>query len=192
VRTLIRIDIDDERMRHFTAAYLRSHTGQGMLRRDKSGSVIDHISVSHIQAQGVPLLDHDAIARASDLIREGFDLIEEPRLTLHDAITGYEASLPAVTRTAPAKAGWAVRAAQLHRLDAAYFDPWVAKIRKELLAIGGQAVSTVPAGGCPHQLCVPGVGADGFQRPAAGRRQRQRGRRPARSDRAGRPAVRSG
>jgi hypothetical protein len=44
---MIRIDIYDEILRYYVVAFLRSNTGQGLLRRDKSGSVIDHITVTH-------------------------------------------------------------------------------------------------------------------------------------------------
>lgn len=141
---VIRIEIDDERLRHYTVAFLRSHTGQELLRRDKSGSVIDHITVGHVEAQEVPLLDDTVIDCAADLIRESFELIEQARLTLADALHAYEAALPTPTRRAPAKRGWTLNAGQITgRLDAAPYNPWVDQVRNELLAAGGRPVSEV-------------------------------------------------
>ncbi|MDQ6807718.1 MAG: hypothetical protein M3065_22835 [Actinomycetota bacterium] len=141
---VIRIDIDDERMRHYTVAFLRSRTGQELLRRDKSGSVIDHITIGQVEAQEVPLLDAAVIDRAANLIRESFQLIEEARVTLADGLDAYEAALPSPARPAPAKEGWTVNASALTgRLDAAPYDPWVAQIRRELLEAGGKRVDEV-------------------------------------------------
>jgi hypothetical protein len=141
---VIRIEIDDERLRHYTAAFLRSHTGQGLLRRDKSGSVIDHITVGHVEAQEVPLLDDPIIDRVADLISRSFELVEEARLMLADGLDTYENALPNPRRDVPAKQGWTVNAGQLTgRLDAASYDPWVAQVRDELLACGGRPVSEV-------------------------------------------------
>jgi hypothetical protein len=141
---VIRIEIDDETMRHYTVAFLRSHTGQGLLRRDKSGSVIDHITVGHVEALEVPLLDPTVMERAAELIRESFALIEQARLTLADGLHAYEASLPGPPRASPAKEGWTITPGALTgRLDAAPYDPWVARIREELRAAGGRPVSDV-------------------------------------------------
>lgn len=140
---LIRIDIDDERLRYYTVAFLRSHTGQGLLRRDMGGSVIDHITVGQVEAQEVPLLDDTVIDRAADLIRQSFELIERARLTLADSLDSYEATLP--VRAAPVTSGnhcWTLNASQfIGRLDAAPYDPWVRQVRNELLAAGGRPVS---------------------------------------------------
>lgn len=141
---VIRIEIDDERLRYYTAAFLRSHTGQELLRRDKSGSVIDHITVGHVEAQEVPLLEDGVIDRVAALVSRSFQLVEQARLTLADGLAAYESVLPAPLRASPAKHGWTLTAKQLKgRLDAASYDPWVAKIRAELVACGGQPVRDV-------------------------------------------------
>jgi hypothetical protein len=97
---LIRIDIPDARMRHFTIAFLRSRTGQDLLRRDKSGSVIDHLSPAQVEAQEVPLLDDQVIDAAAEAIGRAFALTETARMELSDAIANYERRLPAPARPA--------------------------------------------------------------------------------------------
>lgn len=141
---MLRIEIDDERMRYYTLAFLHSLTGQGLLRRDKSGSVIDHITVGHVESQEVPLLATHTIDLASQLMQEAFTLIEEARTTLAAALADYDAALPQATRDPVSRTGWTVPADSfVDRLDAAPHDPWVQAIRDELLAAGGVAVSEV-------------------------------------------------
>jgi len=113
---VIRMQIDDERLRHYTVAFLRSHTGQGLLRRDKSGSVIDHITVGHVEAQEVPLLDDAVIDLAADLVLDSFELIEQARLTLAEGLANYEASLPSPARAVPAS--WGGRSTRARSLAA--------------------------------------------------------------------------
>lgn len=138
---LIRIEIGDLRLRYYVAAFLRSQTGQGLLRRDRSGSVIDHITVGDVEALEIPLLQDEVIDRASKLIGESFELIEQSRLTLAEGLQAYEASLPSPRREAPGKSGWTISASNFDgRLDAAPYDPWVHRVREELLAIGGKSV----------------------------------------------------
>ncbi len=135
---LIRIWVSDYRMRFYVAAYLLSSTGRALLRRDKSGSVIDHLSVPHIAAQEIPLLDDDLIDEVSEKVAEAFLLTEEARLELTEQLRAYEAQLPNPARTSAASKGWVVPFDKLSsRLDAACYDPWVAQVRNELLAAGG-------------------------------------------------------
>ena len=139
---VIRIEIDDERMRHYAIGFLRSRTGQGLLRRDKSGSVIDHITVGDIETQELPLFDDALIDQIANLVRESFQLVEQARLTLEGCLDAFEASLPAPQRVAQAKRGWTVNATQLKgRLDAASYDPWIANVRDEMVARGGRPIS---------------------------------------------------
>jgi hypothetical protein len=141
---VIRIDVDDEQIRYYLVGYLRSKTGQGLLRRDKSGSVIDHITVGHVEAQEIPMLSDRTIDRVASLIRRSFELTESARRTLADALASYEGSLPSPRRSSPAKSGWTVRASQIvDRLDAASYDPWVARVRAQLMKAGGRRVDEV-------------------------------------------------
>jgi len=139
---LVRIETGDERLRHYLLAFLQSRTGQGLLRRDKSGSVIDHITPEHVRAQEIPLLDDAQIEEAADLIARSFGLIEGARTELIDTLRAYEEGLPRPGRSGAAKSGWQVGSRSLSdRLDAASYDPWVAQVRQELLAVGGAPVA---------------------------------------------------
>lgn len=137
----IRITIDDARMRHFAYAFLHSSTGQGLLRRGKSGSVIDHISPAHIAAQELPLLSAGVIDAVAARIAESVRLVEEVRLQLERAVGDLEARLPPLDPDRPPKDGYTVRRSELTgRLDAVPYDPVVRSVRRELTALGGKPV----------------------------------------------------
>lgn len=40
-------------MRHYTVAFLRSHIGQKLLRRDRAARSSHHIIVGHVEAQEI-------------------------------------------------------------------------------------------------------------------------------------------
>jgi hypothetical protein len=141
---LVRIEIDDERMRNYVVGFMHSLTGQGLLRRDKSGSVIDHITDDHVAAQEIPLFDDSVIDTVADLIGRAYANVEAARSTLAHALEELEASLPHPERKRPAKLGFAVtRSSLTGRLDAASYDPWVERIRNGLTEMGGVAVREV-------------------------------------------------
>ena len=143
---LIRVKIDDPRMRHYAVAFLRSRTGQGLLRRDKSGSVIDHLAPAQIEAQEIPLVGDAVIDAAAAAIERSFTLTEAARIELAAAVESYESTLPSPTRDHKARLGWTVQARAISdRIDAAPYDPWVEQVRAELGAAGGQRVDTVAA-----------------------------------------------
>jgi len=141
---MIRIDIDDHDLRCYVLAYLQSETGQQLLTQGKTGSVIDHLSKAHIARVEIPLFEHEARAAITHAMSEAIRLREEARLTLDSALAQYEQSLPRAKRTKPEKEGWTIRAKQLTgRLDAAFYDPLVANVRKRLAAQGGLPVASV-------------------------------------------------
>jgi hypothetical protein len=139
---LVRIEVEDPRLRFYLLAFLKSPTGQGVLRRDKSGSVIDHISVEHVEDQEVPLLDGDAVDEVVESTQRASELIEGARMKLSGALRDYEAELPSPTRLAPSKGGWSIPFSEFSgRIDAAPYDPWIRQIQEELEAAGGMPVS---------------------------------------------------
>ena len=141
---MIRIDIKDEEIRHFVIAYLKSPTGQQLLRRDKSGSVIDHITTDHVSALDVPQLPSDVRSQAARAVGRAFHLREQARTALQTAREGYEASLPSPSREQAAWRGWTrTRKTLGDRLDAAFYDPLVDSIKIALLEAGGKLVSDV-------------------------------------------------
>lgn len=141
---MIRIDVDDEDFRYYVLAYLQSPIGQELLKRDKTGSVIDHISDSHVRVQDIPLLGTDVISLAADAMKKAVALREEARIVLDDIQTQYEQTLPMLRRDSPTKKGWTTRSVMLgQRIDAASYDPLAAQARKALQNAGGMCVKEV-------------------------------------------------
>lgn len=58
---MIRIEILDNTLRFYVFALLGTATGQMLLRKNKSGSVIDHITVGHVASLEVPMLPCETI-----------------------------------------------------------------------------------------------------------------------------------
>lgn len=159
---MIRISIDDETDRYYTLAFLRSRTGQHLLRGDLSGSVIDHITTEHVSAIQVPIIRaiHDKVA---GLTRAATKLRGEARLALHDAVERLNAKHPSEPKT-PYREGWTVRAALLGtRLDAAFHSVHVAGLREQLRGNGGIRLGDVadvqkPGGRYKTYYVGPGQG----------------------------------
>lgn len=63
-------------------AFLATPTGQELVRRDRNGSVIDHIGPDQLAALRYPLVDDKLRKRVSTLFREAFELREKGRLDL--------------------------------------------------------------------------------------------------------------
>ncbi len=136
---MIRLQIADERLRFYVLGCLATQTMQELLRRDKSGSVIDHLTPEHVASQQVPLLDDAAIDKVSQLMRQAVSRREEARLGLTSRQTTYEASLPSLPSVGQLREGWTARSAALaRRLDAAPVQPRVTQVRQSLLAAGGR------------------------------------------------------
>ncbi len=141
---MLRLEIDNEEMRYYTLAYLKSPTGQAMIRRSKTGSVIDHISVSHLAGQEIPLFDGPTFDDIVSRMKKAAKTREEARLALTELIAGYESGLPEIKRKNPLKEGWSDRSTSFDgRLDAAFYDPLVGQTRKKLLSMGGVPVRDV-------------------------------------------------
>ncbi|MFH1689909.1 MAG: hypothetical protein ABIE42_06685 [Candidatus Eisenbacteria bacterium] len=141
---MIRVRIADAEVRLNVLAYLQTQTAQHLVRRDKTGSVIDHISGSHLEAQHVPLLETRLRREVAEAMGRAVALREEARLGLAAAQTEYEDVLPNPTLTSPLRAGWSVQNHALGgRLDAAYHDPLVEAVRSALLSEGGVRVRDV-------------------------------------------------
>jgi hypothetical protein len=156
---MIRIEIDDPDLRAYALGYLQSDTGQQLLTQGKTGSVIDHLSIDHVAGVEIPLFDHDVRTAITQKMSEAIRLREEARLTLDEALTLYEESLPKAKRAKPEKEGWTIRAKELtDRLDAASYDPFVANVKKKMTANGGATVASVAKvlkpGGRPKTIYV--------------------------------------
>jgi hypothetical protein len=141
---MIRIDIDDKEALYYVFALLNSQLGRHMLRRNKTGSVIDHLDPVDLAVFQIPDLPSEQIRRISQMTLRAFELRENARLTLHRLITDYEAKLPPLIRTAQPKSGWTISSIHFRdRLDAAYYDPMISEIRAILTHQGGKHVADV-------------------------------------------------
>ncbi len=141
---MIRIEIDDEDQRLYVLAYLKSPLGQELLRRDMTGSVIDHLTDRHVAEQEIPFPAETIVAGVAAKMRRAFNLRERARRELNDLLEKFAANLPALKRAKPLAEGWTVRATKLvSRIDSAFYDPLVATARRQLQKLGSVAVRDV-------------------------------------------------
>ncbi len=69
----------------YIMAFLHTSTGRQLIRRDKNGSVIDHIDARQLRDLIVPLVDDALMQRCSRQFMEAGELREQARLTLDGA-----------------------------------------------------------------------------------------------------------
>jgi hypothetical protein len=135
---MIRIHVSDPGLRDYVLAFLNTPTAQALLRRDKTGSVIDHISPSHVAALEVPLFDERFRAQVGALLNRASQMREEARLQIRSVLDRYEQELPSPAGEEPRWSGWTQPSRSLFgRLDAACHDPFVVKTRRALSRAGG-------------------------------------------------------
>lgn len=140
---MIRVDVTSERLRYYVLAYLKSVIGQKYLRRDKTGSVIDHVTEDHIGQQEIPLPSDSVVDNVAKRMKAAIDLRERARQQLANELENYAVTLPQL-RDKTGFRVWTAKAKDFEgRLDAAYYDPDVRSIRKRLRANGGIPVSEV-------------------------------------------------
>lgn len=141
---MIRVEIEDETLRFYVLGLLGTRPGQQLLRKDKSGSVIDHITVDHVASLDVPMLPDSTVADVANRMREAVQLREAARLDLAAHQQSYEAALPAIPSASPTARGWSIAARELiGRIDAAPYTPAVRAVRKALQAKDGVRLGDV-------------------------------------------------
>lgn len=141
---IIRIEIDDESIRLYVLAYLQSEIGQNLIKRGKTGSVIDHVSDAHLAKINVPIIAEKAIEAVAKAMRHAIERRERARVFLDDLLRRYESELPSLSRPTAPQQGWTVSAKHIGtRLDAAFHDLLVKQLRKALQKMGGRAVKEV-------------------------------------------------
>lgn len=135
---MIRIEISDLAMRAYVLAFLKTPTGQALLRRGKSGSVIDHLTTADVAAIPIPLLPAGTRRRIVDRAERSVAAAAAARTRLAALLAAQEESLPLPTRGVRLQDGWTLRADSVRdRLDAAYYDPLVSAARSQVAAAGG-------------------------------------------------------
>jgi hypothetical protein len=142
---MIRVEIHDQTMRYYVLGLLGTRTGQQLLRKDKSGSVIDHITVEHVASLEVPMLPDQTIIEVADKMKRAVQLREAARLRLAEQQEAYEATLPAIHRTTRTSRGWSMLSREFtDRLDAAPYEPAVRAVRRVLKTRGGELLGIPP------------------------------------------------
>lgn len=135
---MIRVQVDDEALRYYLLTFMQTPTGQALLRRGKSGSVIDHLTVADVGAVPVPLINEPDRSRIAALAREGTAYVASARGGLTEALRQVTATLPARTGSTMGIRSWTATSSQAHdRLDVAHHDPIVVAAREAARSAGG-------------------------------------------------------
>lgn len=130
-------------------AFLASPTGQEAVRRDRNGSVIDHLGPEQLAALSYPLVADPLRSHVVKLFRQGFEKREKARLLLAHTQRAYlrhfslDATEPSIdARVAPRR--FTVHRRQLtDRLDAEPRAPRYAALRDRIREVGGCALSDI-------------------------------------------------
>lgn len=138
---MVRITVDDKAQRLYLLAFLRSRTGQSLLRSDRGGSVISHIGTEHVAALDVPFVDRLVDAIAED-VEVAVTLRGQARQVLHNAVDSLNAAYP--NPEASHHDGWTVKASNLFgRFDAAFHSERVTTARNLLTDASGPPLGDV-------------------------------------------------
>ena len=147
---LVRIWIDDKTVRHYVLAYLNSPTGQLLMRRSRSGSVIDHLTEKDVAQTRVPLLATAQMNSIARLVARSLRKLETSRSDLIALRTEMDARCPLEGRGTALNTGWSVSRRSIDdRLDVAWNDPFVRKVRVDVLASGGVRCGDVASADLP-------------------------------------------
>lgn len=136
---MVRIEIEDHSYRYYVLAFLKTAMGQALLRRGRSGSVIDHITANDVASVPIPLVSNESMDRTVQSIKWAMDQAAEARRTLLRVQAGLAENHPFPARATSLADGWSVNASGVAgRLDAAFHDPLVRAVQAELRRDGLQ------------------------------------------------------
>lgn len=139
---MIRVDIGEEDLRLYVLAYLQTPTGQALLRRGMSGSVIDHITVREVGDVPVLLPEGPAATAIIARMREAQADLSEARTTLGRLVDEMGQRFPMPSSAGLNRQGWTLRSRDVGgRLDAAFHDPLVRTVQAQLREAGAPAVA---------------------------------------------------
>jgi len=135
---MIRLEVDDDDTRWYLLAFLRTPTGQALLRRGKSGSVIDHITTADVESLPLPMVSKDIRTAIVNQMRKAGIGAASGRSRLRSVLTAQEAQLPTPARAPGYGSMWNSSSSQLRdRLDAAFYEPRIRAAREQISALGG-------------------------------------------------------
>lgn len=139
---LLRVRIEDEDKRLFAFAFLSSPSGQDLLRQDRTGSVISHLSAGQVGNQTIPVLDA-VFDKVVELTRAAHELRGGARRALSAAVAAVDAASPS-HMAKPLSRGWTVKASALNgRLDAAFHQSWLQDLKSSIADGGGVRLGDV-------------------------------------------------
>jgi hypothetical protein len=168
---MLRVKIDDMNHRMYALAYLSTPTGQSLLRRNKTGAVIDHLSPEDLSQVEVVFVPDSIMYCVINDIKQAVSRREKARLVLAESVAAFENSLPAPKRGNPLSRGWTQHTRSLtSRIDAAYYDPLVNQVQKELRSVGGSRCEASAAAFVPPRYIRNYVSAS-YGRPVMSGRQ---------------------
>ncbi len=139
---MVRIEVVATELRPYVLAFLKTATGQALLRRGKSGSVIDHITAADIASLPLPMVDAEVRRSVSERMSRGVLAAAAARAQLRALLDQQAATLPAPELSRPTREGWSQDAATLgDRLDAGFYEPRVVAARGQLADLGATSLS---------------------------------------------------
>ncbi len=157
---LVRIDVNAECAAGFLYTFLKSRTGQTLIRSCTYGAVIPHVEPEHLAE--IPIPDppfelkrriHDLIVQSYELRDESNDLLDEAERLLIDAL-----ELPPIDRFQSKGMGFSVKLSNIfasRRLDASYHVPIVDRI-VEHLKLHAAELTTVGDRRISRKVILPG------------------------------------
>lgn len=147
---MIRIEIQDEDTRFFILAYLQTDVGQSLLRRKKSGSVIDHLAVADVRNIPIPVLDTAVAKNVIRMVQDAVYMRQAGRRGLQKALDELRPEHRVSNFPGSRWESWTVHARELSdRIDAAFYSPHVTAGRERLrqsegTELGELAVAHLP------------------------------------------------
>src|SRR5262249_16317974 len=127
----------------YLLAWLNSSIGQSLIRRNITGSVIDHVDIPDIASLPVPLVEGPVAKSVRALMAASIKAPTLSRLNLDSMKLDLSYNLPPLSRIDPSS-GWTRSAAALsERLDAAAYSPTASQAAAILREAGGVTLGSV-------------------------------------------------
>ncbi|GGV65505.1 hypothetical protein GCM10010277_72850 [Streptomyces longisporoflavus] len=132
---MIRINVDDVQTRFYVLAYLKTPTGQALIRRGKSGSVIDHVTTGDISSVPIAFIEDPWREKVSGLVRDSVKAADLARSSMLSLFSEVDSMFPIAESESSGFKHWTSSSRDLdNRLDAAFHHPSVRKARKAALS----------------------------------------------------------
>jgi hypothetical protein len=134
---MIRLEVADEDTRLYLLAYLKTSVGQALLRRGKSGSVIDHVTRADVSAVPLPVLSPEIRGTVIAEMRAAVAAASSARHRLKAVQAEQASRWPVPPRDVGRRHGWSYSSSRIRdRLDAAFYEPRVRAARDQLANSG--------------------------------------------------------